>query len=410
MSTTVTYKGTEIASVENETKTLKTAGTWVEGDIILTDVTSGGGGSSEPSNDVNFIDYDGTIVKSYTRADFMALNALPDNPHHDGLIAQGWNWTLADAKTQLTEYPHEGLTIGQMYVTDDGKTRLYVHFEEGRTSPYFGIGVNGAVVVDWGDGSEPSTLTGTSLTTAKTAQHEYTAGDYVITVDVTSGTASFFGNSGTYALTKTAASAGNASIVYAASIRKIELGMNVTLGNYAFSNCYSLASITIPSGVASTSIGTGAFSNCYSLASITIQNNVNDIKNNAFSYCYSLICISIPKDMANQSSNLFDSCRALIDVRIPNDATVLEDSAFYNCYSLASITIPSGVTSIGSYTFYNCYGMKHYYIMPTTPPTIQRNTFQNIQSDCVIHVPAESLEAYKTASNWSTHASKMVGE
>jgi hypothetical protein len=54
--------------------------------------------------------------------------------------------------------------------------------------------------------------------------------------------------------------------------------------------------------------------------------------------------------------------------------------------------------------------MKHYYIMPTTPPTIQSNTFRNIQSDCVIHVPAESLEAYKTATYWSTHASKMVGE
>ena len=47
MSTTVTYKGAEIASVENETKTLKTAGTWVEGDITLTDVTSGGGGSED---------------------------------------------------------------------------------------------------------------------------------------------------------------------------------------------------------------------------------------------------------------------------------------------------------------------------------------------------------------------------
>jgi hypothetical protein len=409
MSTTVTYKGAEIASVENETKTLKTAGTWVEGDITLTDVTHGGGGSSEPSNDVNFIDYDGTIVKSYTRADFMALNALPDNPSHDGLTAQGWNWTLADAKNQLTERPHEGLTIGQMYVTDDGKTRLYVHFEEGRTSPYFGIGVNGTVVVDWGDGSEPSTLTGTSLTTATTAQHEYAAGEYVITVDVTSGTASFFGASGTYALTKTGTAAGNASTVYAASIRRIELGTNVSIGDYAFQNCYSLASITIPSGV--TDIGSYAFQNCYSLRNVTIPNNVNDIKADAFHYCHSLIRVSIPKDMgAIVNSNLFRECHALIDVRIPNDATALWIYAFQHCHSLTSITIPSGVTSIGANVFANCYGMKNYYLMPTTPPTIQSNTFSNIQSDCVIHVPAESLEAYQTASNWSTHASKMVGE
>lgn len=38
MSTTVTYKGSIIATVNNNTKTLKTAGTYVEGDIELVDV------------------------------------------------------------------------------------------------------------------------------------------------------------------------------------------------------------------------------------------------------------------------------------------------------------------------------------------------------------------------------------
>ena len=42
MSTTVTYKGQTLTTVENQTKTLNTAGTWVEGDITLTDVTQGG--------------------------------------------------------------------------------------------------------------------------------------------------------------------------------------------------------------------------------------------------------------------------------------------------------------------------------------------------------------------------------
>lgn len=46
MSTTVSYKGNTIATVENNTKTLKTAGKYLEGDVILTDVTSSGGGST----------------------------------------------------------------------------------------------------------------------------------------------------------------------------------------------------------------------------------------------------------------------------------------------------------------------------------------------------------------------------
>lgn len=46
MSTTVSYKGDTIATVNNNTKVLETGGTWLEDDITLVDVTSGGGGST----------------------------------------------------------------------------------------------------------------------------------------------------------------------------------------------------------------------------------------------------------------------------------------------------------------------------------------------------------------------------
>ena len=43
MSTTVSYKGDTIATVNNNTKVLETGGTWLEDDITLVDVTGGGG-------------------------------------------------------------------------------------------------------------------------------------------------------------------------------------------------------------------------------------------------------------------------------------------------------------------------------------------------------------------------------
>lgn len=43
MSTTVTYKGSTLTTVNNQTRTLKTAGKYMEGDVVLTDVTSSGG-------------------------------------------------------------------------------------------------------------------------------------------------------------------------------------------------------------------------------------------------------------------------------------------------------------------------------------------------------------------------------
>ena len=43
MATTVTYKGATLTTVDNATKVLETAGTWMEDDLTLTDVSGGGG-------------------------------------------------------------------------------------------------------------------------------------------------------------------------------------------------------------------------------------------------------------------------------------------------------------------------------------------------------------------------------
>ena len=463
--------------------------------------SSGGGGLS--SDPVKFIDYDGTILHSYSVADFIALTAMPDNPSHSGLTAQGWNWSLADAKAQLTAYPEAGLTIGQMYITDDGKTRIYVHFEEARKSPYFGICPNGTVTVDWGDGSATDTLTGTSLTTVKTVQHEFpSAGDYVITLTVESGSFAFLGVSSTSHILKGSTDAAtNINKVYTNTVQKIELGTGSNLGNYAFDFCMSLKTITIPSSI--TSVGTYAFYNCYSLVSVTIPNGVTSIRTNAFYNCYSLVSVVIPDSVRSIESSSFTNCYSLILITIPDSVTIIGGSvfgdchsltsimipgnvtsigtyvfsgcaslasitipdgvasianymlrecyslasitipdgvastgnstfqycyslasvtipdsvtsignhAFDSCYSLASITIPNDVTSIGTHAFYYCYGMKEYHFLPTTPPTLANtNAFQYIPSDCIIYVPQGSLEAYQTATNWSTYASKMQEE
>ena len=46
MSTTVSYKGQTLTTADNETKVLETAGTWLEDDITIVDVSSGGGGTT----------------------------------------------------------------------------------------------------------------------------------------------------------------------------------------------------------------------------------------------------------------------------------------------------------------------------------------------------------------------------
>ena len=249
--------------------------------------TCGGGGSTSDAvmKDVNFYDYDGTLVASYTLAEAQELTTLPDGPTHDGLTFQGWNWSLADLKTT-----NRKMNVGAMYITDDGKTRIYIRLEEGRTSPMLGACPNGTVTVDWGDGTTPDTLTGTSTTTVKwTPNHAYAApGEYVIKLTV-DGTMGFYGDSSSYGgsgILRYSSSDDNRNRVYQNIVQKIEIGNGITsVGDSAFYYCYSLSSITIPDSV--TSIASSTFYNCYSVAfydfsnhtSVPTLSNTNAFKN-----------------------------------------------------------------------------------------------------------------------------------
>ena len=421
-------------SIENKGVTVPSA-TTLDGYAALVDQISGGGGGGGGSatDPVRFIDYDGTILYSYSAQDFAALSAMPANPTHTGLTSQGWNWTLADAKAQVTAMGN--CDIGQMYVTDDGKTRVYISLvDSARLSPYLGICPNGTVVVDWGDNTATSTLTGTSLSTVVRAQHTYaTAGDYVITLTVSSGSFAIYGNSsyGTYLLTRT-----NDNITsqkcYQNAIKKVELGANVLLADFALSYCYSLTSITIPSSVTAissyafaycsnltsiiipnsvTDTGNYTFYYCYSLARVIISSSVTRIGANAFNRCHSLASIIIPNNVTDISLNAFDYCYSLASITIPSNVTSIWSATFRNCYSLTSVMIPNSVTTIGAYAFSNCYCVAEYHLLSTTPPTLANtNAFTGILADCKIYVPSASLNTYKRATNWSTYASKMVGE
>ena len=366
--------------------------------------------------DVNFIDYDGTLVATKTKAEIDAMTSdsdLPANPSHAGLTSQGWNWTVAQLKTQLTAMPDQKIWVGQMYITASGATEIDVIMQEGRLSPIMTIAVNGEVSIDWGDGTTPDTVTGTSTSTSLDAPHTYaSAGSYTIKISSVSGTYSFYGGSSYTLLRKNETATQNR--VYSNCIQHIRLGSGITsIGDFAFYNCNSLASITIPSSV--TSIGTYAFQNCYSLASVTIPSGVASIGVYAFYYCYSIASITIPSSVTSIKGYVFYGCYSLASITIPSSVTSIGGYAFYGCSSLASITIPSSVTSIGGSTFNSCYGMAEYHLKRTTPPTLSNtSTFNNIPSDCIIYVPRSEnqavLNSYKTAQNWSDYASYIQEE
>lgn len=366
-----------------------------------------GGGNYTPSaspQDVNFFDYDGTLVASYTLADAQTLAALPDGPTHDGLVFQGWNWSLEAVKA-LTR----PMNVGAVYITDDGKTRLHIRvWDKARSNVplYISQTVANGVTIDWGDGSPAETLTGTgNVITA----HAYAdPGDYTISLSVADGCILGLGHSSSSYCVM--GNAGNNGKVYCNLLQEVHIGANMTkINGYAFQWCSSLTSITIPNGVTNTGIYT--FTNCSSLKSITIPSSVTDIYNCMLDYCYSLTSITIPNGVASIGGIVFNQCFSLATMTIPDGVTSIGNSAFGNCCSLTSITIPDSVISIGNNAFINCYGMAEYHLKPATPPALgNTSVFGNIPSDCVIYVPRGSLEAYQTDTNWATYADYMQEE
>ena len=105
--------------------------------------------------------------------------------------------------------------------------------------------------------------------------------------------------------------------------------------DWAFADCKSLTSISVPDSV--NAIGNGAFSGCSSLASINIPNSVTTIRGSAFCNCLSLTSITIPESVTSIEIAAFSGCSSLTNITIPDLVDTIGDHAFYNC--LTSITV-----------------------------------------------------------------------
>ncbi len=173
-----------------------------------------------------------------------------------------------------------------------------------------------------------------------------------------------------------------------------------SVGNYAFSSCLKLQSLTIPGTI--TSMGTDAFRGCGDLTDLTIGSGLSTIADRAFMYCSSLKSVSVPASvqkiglsafsnctnletvyfpensslktvgntvfnkcsnlktiifgdmLSTLGNNMFQGCTSLVEVHLPNAMTSIPANLFANCADLTTVNIPASVTSIGNAAFQNC--------------------------------------------------------
>lgn len=129
------------------------------------------------------------------------------------------------------------------------------------------------------------------------------------------------------------------------------------------------------------------------------------VRDYAFYQCTSLTSITIPGSVTSIRGNAFFECSILTSITIPGSVTSIGGNAFSYCSALTSITIPASVTSIGGSALQigSTTNKATITMLPTTPPTISSNTFRSTKLNKII-VPVGTGAAYKAATNWSAFA------
>ena len=179
------------------------------------------------------------------------------------------------------------------------------------------------------------------------------------------------------------------------------------IGVDAFSNNYSIISITIPSSV--TAIGDSAFSGCSLLTSIYISSSVASIGNRAFSGCSNLTTVTISENsqLTTIGNHAFYNCTSLTSIYIPGSVITIGGSTFSGCSNLTTVTISenSQLTTIDSYAFDECSSLTSIYI-PNSVITIDSNAFDGCYN-LTIYCEA-SLKPSGWDSRWNSSNQPVV--
>ncbi len=232
---------------------------------------------------------------------------------------------------------------------------------------------------------------------------------------------------------------GNGVFMGCADLQEVNIGFGLSVIPYrTFYNCTSLKRVIIPSTIEE--IAGYAFEGCSSLDNVELSDGVMLINNYAFYGCTNLETITIPESLKNVGFNPFLECvnlsefkgahisndgRCLIiddclksfapaglkEYTIP-DVQTISSGAFNRCIELEIVTIPESVNSIKTGAFNRAEQLSCVYCLATIPPkaVIDEtlwNAFNNNAPGRKIFVPAESVEAYKTAPYWSDYAADI---
>lgn len=419
-------------------------------------------GGSLQEKDVNLYDYDGELLHSYSSVEFLALESLPPLPTREGMEYIEWNWELEEAKELVLE--QERLNIGATCITNDRKTRLYIEIISDYAKEFplvFKQSVENGIIVDWGDGTV-ETYTGKTVDTA----HSYAAkGAYIITLSPDQGTLTLGGTSSVgvsenYQGRILKAELGDVAQIYALAFRRaynltsINLPKGITFySGEQFSEANSLEAlifprglqtipskngysskniriVSIPNGIttiydsafygtsieaiiipnSTTSLDTRVFQGTSLKGRVVIPSSITNMGTYAFYSCNAVTKVILPNTLAKIANYNFSSMSCLKHINIPSAITSIGTNAFENCYSLEELHFPKGLQSIGNNAFKYTYNMRLFdFSQCEAIPTLGgTSVFSNTNANAKMVVPDALYDDWIAATNWSSHASKII--
>jgi hypothetical protein len=163
-----------------------------------------------------------------------------------------------------------------------------------------------------------------------------------------------------------------------------------------------LTEAIIPDGV--TFVPSRFLSNNRNIVKATLPNTVTTIMDHAFYNCENLEseCFVIPEGVTVIKYNTFYKCTKIRSFSLPQTLTEIGNYAFASSGDYTEIKIPSGVATIGNAAFWGC-NITNFVCYAKTPPKIENYAISGKN----IYIPDESVEDYKSATNWSAYADRI---
>ncbi|MDO4512147.1 MAG: leucine-rich repeat protein, partial [Bacteroidales bacterium] len=209
---------------------------------------------------------------------------------------------------------------------------------------------------------------------------------------------------------------------YGSAVETVNLGTTLTeIEPRAFMNCQKLTTLSIPASV--TTIGGSFVEGAKNLTAIGVSSS-NPNYASYYGMLYNkkrtelIVCPPgidpqtltrtgaitedlFPKELTTVGRDAFYQCDKIEMLEFPYGLKELNFCSVYKCANLLEVSLPSTVTAFNDCSFYKCANLNVVRCNATTPPSVNPNIEFTGAPRAVLHVPYESIAAYKAAPRWN---------